>query len=161
MTVMENNHIKTLVKEVEICMFTTVDERGKVSSRPMATIHVDEDNNIWFFTNEFSEKIQEVSKDNAVNLIYSHPGKNTYINISGTCKIVVDRNAMKEFWNPMMKAWFPAGLDDPKLCLLKVMTSEAHYWNSSANKMVVFANMFKAIVKGEKYEEGETGSVKL
>lgn len=158
---MEPNNIQTLIKDVQVCMFTTVDESGKVSSRPMATAHVDDENNIWFFTNEFSEKIHEVSKDNAVNLIYAHPGKNTYIDVAGVCKIMIDRSVMKKHWNPMLKAWFPGGLDDPKLCMLKVVTKEAHYWNSSANKMVVFAGMFKAIVTGKKYEEGEIGKVKL
>ena len=64
-----------LAKEVNICMFTTLDDDGNISSRPMATINVDEEGNAWFFTNEFSEKIQEVSKDNVVNLIYAHPAK--------------------------------------------------------------------------------------
>ncbi|GAO42425.1 pyridoxamine 5'-phosphate oxidase family protein [Flavihumibacter petaseus] len=156
-----NTSIAAMIKDVGICMFTTVDEAGKVTSRPMATIHVDENNNIWFFTNEFSEKIHDVSRDNVVNLIYSHPGKNTYLDIHGTCKIIVDKSVMKTHWNPMMKAWFPAGLDDPKLCMLQVITQDAYYWNSSANRMVVFAGMFKAIVKGEKYAEGEAGKVKL
>ncbi len=154
-------NIQSMINDVQVCMFTTVDERGKVSSRPMATVHVDEENNIWFFTNEFSEKIQEVSKDNQVNLIYAHPGKNTYLNISGICRIVIDKRTMKAHWNPLMKAWFPGGLDDPKLCMLKVLTEEASYWNNSSSKMVVFAGMFKAIVKGEQYKEGETGTLKL
>lgn len=157
---MEPN-IQAMIKDVQVCMFTTVDEKGQVNSRPMATTHVDEDNNIWFFTNEFSEKIHEVSKDNQVNLIYAHPGKNTYLNISGVCKIVIDKRTMQQHWNPMMKAWFPGGLDDPKLCMLKVVTEDASYWNSSSNRMVVFAGMFKAIVKGERYEEGAMGKVKL
>jgi general stress protein 26 len=154
-------HLARMINEVNVCMFTTTDDKGRISSRPMGTVHIDDENNIFFFTNEYSEKIQEVSKDNAVNLIYAHPGKNIYINISGTCKIIIDKAKMKEFWNPLLKAWFPGGLDDPKLCLLKVVTEDAFYWNSSSNKMIVFANMLKAIVKGEKYEEGEMGKIKL
>jgi general stress protein 26 len=159
--VKEEINFSALVKDVNICMFTTIDDKGDISSRPMATIDIDEEGNIWFFTNEFSEKIHEVSKDNTVNLIYAHPGKNTYLNVKGTCKVVIDRAKMKELWNPMMKAWFPDGLDDAKLCLVRVMTQEAHYWNNTSNKMIVFANMLKAIVKGEKYEEGVTGKIKL
>lgn len=154
-------NLAKMINEVNVCMFTTTDDTGRISSRPMGTVQIDDDNNIWFFTNEYSEKIQEVSKDNSVNLIYAHPGKNIYINISGTCKIIIDKSKMTEFWNPLLKAWFPGGLDDPKLCLLKVVTEDAFYWNSSSNKMIVFANMLKAIVKGEKYAEGEMGKIKL
>jgi general stress protein 26 len=157
----EQINFKEWVKGIDICMFTTVDEKGDITSRPMATIDIDEDENVWFFTNEFTEKIHEVSKDNTVSLIYAHPGKNTYLNVKGTCKVVIDRSKMKELWNPMMKAWFPGGLDDAKLCLVKVITKEAQYWNNSSNKMVVLPNMLKAIVKGEKYDEGVTGKIKL
>jgi general stress protein 26 len=153
--------LNKMINEVNVCMFTTSDDHGKISSRPMGTVHVDDDANIWFFTNEFSEKIQEVSKDNSVHLIYAHPGKNIYVNIKGSCNIIIDKSKMKDLWNPLMKAWFPAGLDDPKLCLLKVVSEEAFYWNSSANKMIVFANMLKAIAKGEKYADGEMGKIKL
>ncbi|ULQ51880.1 pyridoxamine 5'-phosphate oxidase family protein [Flavihumibacter fluvii] len=153
--------LSKMIHEVDICMFTTTDDKGSIASRPMGTVHIDDEANIWFFTNEYSEKIQEVSKDNSVNLIYAHPGKNIYLNIKGSCKIIIDKSKMKEFWNPLMKAWFPGGLDDPKLCLLKVMTEEAYYWNSSSNKMIVFANMLKAIAKGEKYEDGVMGKMKL
>ena len=67
--------LKALVHEVNICMFTTLDENGNIMSRSMSTIDVDEEGNVWFFTNEFSEKIQDVSKDNLVNLVYAHPAK--------------------------------------------------------------------------------------
>jgi general stress protein 26 len=157
----DTQNLTKMINEVNVCMFTTTDEKGMISSRPMGTVHIDDASNIWFFTNEYSEKIQEVSRDNSVNLIYSHPGKNIYINIKGSCKIIIDKAKMKEFWNPLLKAWFPGGLDDPKLCLLKVVTEEAYYWNSSSSKMFVFANMLKAIVKGEKYDEGEMGKIKL
>src|SRR5215211_3545057 len=85
---------RDLVSKVTICMFTTVDDNHNIMSRPMATADVDEEGNAWFFTNEFSEKIQEVSKDNVVNLIYSHPAKNIYVNVKGTCSVIIDRKRM-------------------------------------------------------------------
>lgn len=153
--------LKELVKHGDICMFTTVDKESKIKSRPLTTADVDEDGNIWFFTNEFSEKIHDLSTDNSVNLIYSNSDKNTYLNIQGSCVVVVNREKNEQLWNPFLKAWFPNGLDDSKLCLLKVMTEEAFFWNSSSNKMVVAFNMLKAIVTKEKYDEGEQGELSL
>src|SRR3954467_8101652 len=118
--------IKDLVNDVNICMFTTLDEQHNMMSRPMFTASVDDEGNIWFFTNEFSEKIQEVSKDNIVNLIYAHPAKNIYVNVKGTCSLIIDRSRMEELWNNSMKNWFPEGLDDPKICLVKVSTETAY-----------------------------------
>src|SRR5215212_9757903 len=80
---------KKLVREVNVCMFTTISDDNDLFSRPMATIKVDDDGNAWFFTNEFSEKVHEISKDNSVYLIYSNPRNNTYVYVKGTCTVVV------------------------------------------------------------------------
>ncbi|HEY5825172.1 MAG TPA: pyridoxamine 5'-phosphate oxidase family protein [Cyclobacteriaceae bacterium] len=153
--------LRDLVNDVTVCMFTTVDDNGAVTTRPMTTIDCDEDGNLWFFTNEFGEKILEGCYDNNVYLIYSHPGKNTYFHVTGTSNVIVDRIKIEKLWKPILKAWFPQGIADPKLCLIKVITEEAKYWNSTSNKMVVFYNMVKAIAKKEKYEEGEVGTLNL
>jgi general stress protein 26 len=152
---------KELVHDVNICMFTTIDDHNQVFSRPMSTAKIDEDGNAWFFTNEFSEKIQEVSKDNTVYLIYSHPGKNVYVSVKGSCSVTVDKKKIEELWNPLFKAWFPGGKEDPKLCLVKVVTDEAHYWNSHSSSMVVYFKMLKAIANKEKYKEEDMGKLKL
>lgn len=144
-----------LVNSVHTCMFTTIDDNVQLFSRPMATVHVDDEGNAWFFTNEFSEKVQEISKDNTVYLIYSHPKLNTYVTVKGTCMVVLDRAKMKQMWKPSMKAWLPLGIDDPKLCLLKVMTEDAHYWNSTTGKMAVFFNRLKGREKLGSTKEGQ------
>ena len=113
---------KQLVSEVSTCMFTTIDDNVQLFSRPMATVKVDDEGNAWFFTNEFSEKVTDISKDNTVYLIYAHPKNNVYVTVKGSCTVMLDRSKMTELWKPSMKAWMPEGLDDPKLCLLKVIT---------------------------------------
>lgn len=152
---------RDLADQVNICMFTTLDNEHNVMSRPMWTAHIDADGNAWFFTNEFSEKIHEVSKDNIVNLIYAHPGKNIYVNVKGQCSIIIDRKKMEELWKSSMTKWFPEGLNDSKLCLIKVTTENAYYWNTHSSKMSLFFQMIKAMSKGENYKEEETGKLNL
>jgi general stress protein 26 len=153
--------LNKLVDEVKICMFATVNEDYTVYSRPMQTIQVDAEGNIWFFTNEYSGKVDDISKDNTVYLMYSHPGQSTYLHIKGQCSVVNDKQKIEELWSPMVKAWFPKGVDDPALSLLKVNTSEASYWDNSSSKFVVFFNIIKAIAKGEKHDDGEFGHLKI
>ena len=152
---------RDLVHEVNICMFTTIDDHGRLFSRPMSTAKIDDDGNAWFLTNEFSEKIQSVSRDNTVYLIYSHPGKNVYVTVKGTSAIILDKQKLEELWNPLMKAWFPKGKDDPKLCLVKIVTEVADYWNSNSGNMGVYFKMLKAIANREKYTEEDAGKLKL
>lgn len=153
--------IKDLVNEVNICMFTTMHNDGSLASRPMFTSTIDDEGNIWFFTNEFSEKINEVSKDNIVHLIYSHPVKNIYVNVKGTCSLVIDRKKMEELWDPKLKSWFAEGLEDPKICLIKVSTETAHFWNQASSKMGLVIQMIRSITKGDNYKESEKGLLDL
>jgi general stress protein 26 len=153
--------LNELVDEVKVCMFATVNEDYSVHSRPMQTIKVDSEGSIWFFTNEYSGKVDDISKDNTVYLMYSHPGQNTYLHIKGNCSVVNDHAKIEELWSPMVKAWFPKGVDDPALSLLKVDTSEAAYWDGAASKFVVFYEIVKAIVKGEKHSDGEFGELTI
>ena len=163
---MENNNqekllkIKELVAEVKIAMLCTRDD-NKFRSRPMSTAQFDDEGNIWFFTNEFSAKADEIEANHQVCLAYSSPSKNTYISINGTAVVVNDGTKMKELYNPILKAWFPEGLDDPKLALLKVIPEGAEYWDSSSSKMVILFGMAKAIIKGEKFDAGDHGKVSL
>ena len=94
---------KELVKDVSVCMFTTVDDHNNLYSRPMSTVNIDDEGNAWFFTNEFSETIQEVSKDNNVHLIYAHPAKNVYVTVKGSCTVILNRKKIDELWTPLVE----------------------------------------------------------
>jgi general stress protein 26 len=152
---------RDLVKDVTVCMFTTLDENHDLSSRPMFTSSVDDEGNVWFFTNEFSEKINEVSKDNLVHLIYSHPAKNIYVDVKGSCSLIIDKKKMEELWDPTLESWFPDGLKDAKLCLVKVATETAYFWNHSSSKMGLLFQMIRSITKGDQYKENEKGKLDL
>ncbi|HSU50512.1 MAG TPA: pyridoxamine 5'-phosphate oxidase family protein [Segetibacter sp.] len=152
--------LKDMVDEIKVCMFATVQEDYSLFSRPMQSVQVDEGGNIWFFTNEYSGKVDDISKENTVYLMYSHPGQNSYLHIKGKASVVNDKEKIKELWSPIVKAWFPKGIDDPALSLLRIETNEASYWDGASNKFVVFFNILKAIVKGEKHDQGEFGEIR-
>ncbi|MEX8548339.1 MAG: pyridoxamine 5'-phosphate oxidase family protein [Mucilaginibacter sp.] len=153
--------LKDKIEDVRIAMLVTVNQNHEIHARPMGTADVDAQGNIWFFTNEYSSKVDEVSHENKVVVTYSNPNNNTYLSIKGTASLVDDREKMKQLWNPIIKAFFPDGLDDPKLTLLKIDTQEAEYWDSNSSKMVVGFQMLKAAITGEKYDQGDHGKIQL
>lgn len=153
--------LKELVDDVRICMLATKNHKGLIASRPMTTISVEENGTIWFFTNEHSGKVDDQQEDNTVYLMYSDSDKQKYIHIRGASELILDRQKIKQYWNPILKAWFPEGLDDPKLCLLKIDVEEAQYWDSSSSKMIVFFEMVKSIVTRKPFSEGETGTLNI
>lgn len=153
--------LQKLSEEVNICMFLTKADNREEGCRPMATMKVDDDATIWFFTNDKSSKVDELMKDDEVHLVYSHPGKDSYINLWGTGEVLYDREKIKELWNPMLKAWFPDGIDDPNLCIIKVTPTEAYYWSSDGNKMIEFFKMAASIVTGKRLLDADEGKLSL
>ena len=151
--------LKGLLEGIDFTMLTTVAE-GKLHSRPMSTQELDENGDLWFFTNDDSRKIDEVNGDNRVNAAYSDPDNNTYVSVFGTATVVKDRAKMEELWNPIHKAWFPEGLDDPHICLLKVSVEEAEYWDAPSSKFVQIAGFVKALVTGTEADYGDHGTIR-
>ena len=149
-----------LIKDVEIAMLTTLDG-GVLRSRPMQTQDADFDGDLWFFTNSDTHKTEEIEKDNRVNAAYSSPTRNTYVSVSGTASLVSDREKIEELWNPILKAWFPKGLDDPTLILLKVSVEQAEYWDSTSSAVVKMVGFVKALVTGTPAGGGDHGKVNL
>lgn len=72
-----------------------------------------------------------------------------------------DKARAKELWNPIYKAWFPDGLDDPNLALIRVDVDQAEYWDSPNSKVVQLAGFVKAIVTGQRAEGGENEKINL
>jgi general stress protein 26 len=163
---MQNNReesiekLKSLIEDIDFGMLTTMDG-GKLRSRPMSTQEVQADGDLWFFTSDKTHKVDEIEADNRVNVAYSKPDDNVYVSVSGTATIVKDRAKIEELWNPVLKAWFPEGLDDPTLCLLKVSVEEAEYWDSPNSKIVQIAGFVKALVTGKAAQGGENEKISL
>ena len=150
--------LKELVESIGTCMFITNTSAG-ADVRPMATTKVDEAGALWFFTNINTPKVAELNNDHHVHLLYSHPGKDSYLDVRGTATVETSREKIKELWNPMVKAWFPDGVNDPEICLLKVEVDSAYYWDSGSSKMVSFFKIIASAVSGKQLLEGEEGTL--
>jgi len=78
----------------------------------------------------------------------AEPKHERYVSVSGRARLVRDPAKAKELWSPLLKAWFPGGLDDPRLALLRIGVDHAEYWDAKGNQMMVFASLVKAAVTG-------------
>lgn len=152
--------LKGLTEKIDFAMLTTI-AGGKLRSRPMSTQEFDQDGNIWFFTSDQTHKVDEIEADNRVSVAYSQPNDNVYVSVFGHAVLVKDRAKIEELWSPILKAWFPEGLDDPTLSLLKITVEEAEYWDSPNSKLVQIAGFVKALVTGKSADGGEYGKINL
>jgi general stress protein 26 len=150
-----------LLKDIKFAMFTTIDLDGSLYSRPMASQHQEFDGDLWFFSNRSSGKIRSIEKDQHVNLAYASPDDSRYVSVSGRAEIVKDHAKMEELWNPMFKAWFPEGLEDPELTLIRVRVESAEYWDSPSKMIVRLVGFAKSLVSGTSYNPGAHQKVQL
>lgn len=147
--------LKEKIKDVRFCMLTTTEADGSLRSRPMATSQAQDNGVLWFFTAKGSGKAAEIAHDAQVNLSYAEPDKQLYVSVSGMASVQDNKAKAKELWTPLLKAWFPQGLDDPNLGLLRVSIDHAEYWDAPSNKMVQLFGMLQAAVTGKPYDQGE------
>lgn len=153
--------LKEMAEGVRTCMFTTFSSGDEFGSRPMGTAKIEDDGSLWFYTNEYSLKSKEISKENNVLLAYSDPSNNTYLTVKGKAELVDDKVRKEAYFSPFVKAWFPDGVEDPRLILIKVTPEEAEYWDASSSKIVVLFSMLKAVVTGDTPDLGKHDTIKF
>ncbi|MDQ3683042.1 MAG: pyridoxamine 5'-phosphate oxidase family protein [Bacteroidota bacterium] len=152
---------KKLVEEIRTCMFITNSTSEHDHTRPMATIEVEDNGTLWFFTDIRSIKVEEVNMDKSVHLTYAHPGKESYLDVWARASVIIDKQQIKDKWSVIFKAWFPGGADDPNLGLLKLQPTECYYWDRETGKMIQFLKMAASIVSGQRLADGAEGKLIL
>jgi len=160
----QQDDIKTLadlIKETRIAIFSTVLPDGTIHSRPMGTQAEPFDGTAWFFTDVGSEKTHEIKNDQHVNVSYANPSANTYVCMIGKASVVHDRVKAKQLWTPFMKAWFPKGVEDPSLALIRVDVEQAEYWSGPSSTLVKIAGLAKALITGQRINPGKNEKIDL
>lgn len=141
--------VADLVNEIKFAMLTTEEPDGTLRSRPMSTMQMEANGDLWFFTSQSSPKIGEAAQHRQVNLSYARIDKQDYVSISGLSEVVRDKAKMAQLWTPWIKPWFPDGLDDPDLVLLRVRITEAEYWDAPGSTAKRLYGLAKGIVTGD------------
>jgi general stress protein 26 len=139
-----------LIKDIRIAMLTTIDDHGTLRSRPMAAQQVEFDGDLWFFTRARGGKSDEIGHDHRVNVSFAEPGKSRFVSVTGYGFLVRDEDKMRGLWSPLYRAYFPDGLDDPDLALLKVDVERAEFWDGPSGVVVHLFGFAKSVFNGGK-----------
>ncbi len=157
----EVKKLAELMKDIKFAMLTTVEIDGTLRSRPMATQEVEFDGDLWFFTAADAPKVDEVNEDHHVNVAFSDPSRNRYISVSGTASLTRDPEKIKELWKPAYKTFFPKGLEDPNLSLIKVVAESAEYWDSPGTSVGRAFSFLKAYATKDPSALGDHAKIQL
>jgi general stress protein 26 len=138
-----------------VAMLTTVDADGAMRSRPMWTQGDGFDGSLWFFISDRAPAVEAIAKNSRICLSYAAPENDLYVSIVGRGALVDDTAKVKELWNVYAEAWFPEGVDDPHLRLLRVDVEEAELWEDKKPKVLQFAEVVLGAVTGKVPKSGE------
>jgi general stress protein 26 len=154
--------LRELVKDIDFCMLTTVDEGGDLHSRPMSSNgDIDQNGDIWFFTNSSSHKVSEIARLPKVNVSFADPDNQRYVSVSGSGELIRDQKKIEELWRPEFKIWFPKGKEDPEIALLRVSLEKAEYWDSPSSTIGYALSFVSSIVTGKQPDMGENKKIDL
>lgn len=153
--------IAELIQKAKIAMLITTTSKGWLRSRPMGTQRDSFDGNLWFFTHASEPKSQEIKRHPQVNVSFANPDDNEYVSLSGRASLVHDRTKMEQLWQKPLKTWFPKGLDDPDLALLKVEVEHAEYWDQNGGLIEIAVGFIKSQVTGAESTAGYGTKVEL
>ena len=154
-----------LIQDIEIAMFTTRRADGRLVSRPMATQARSPGANLWFATDITTDKLDELENDAQVNVAYFNVKSMEYVSVSGTARVVQDRDKIRELYRPDWKAWFPGDdeksgtPDDPRITLIGVDAESATYLKVDKPKPVVLFEVARGMITGKTPDIGETRHV--
>lgn len=138
--------VKELVEDIDFTMLTTVDDDGHLVSRPMSTRQMDDAGDIWFFTSEDTEKVDEARAHRDVGLSYCDAKGMRYVSVAGVASVVHDAAKMDELYTASLDIWFENGLDTPGIVLLKVTPTVTEFWEPAKGKIAMAAGMLRSLV---------------
>lgn len=157
----ENGRAKLaeLLESSPITMFTTVDEAGRLISRPMAHQQVDDDADLWFFAKRTSRLATHIARDPHVNVTVS--SGSAWVSVDGEAIVVNDIAIKKDLWNVQVEAWLPEGPESAEALLIKVSPDTGEYWNSPGSRISTALSFVKAKLTNKPLDLGEHDTVDL
>jgi len=148
----------SFAEKQKFCMMTTrIADSGLLVSRCMA-LAAKEGNGIdmLFHANSESGKTDDLKSDSDINLAFLN-SSGEWASISGRADIVIDRETVKKYYSPALKAWIgdlgdgkhDGGPDDPRIIIIKVKAATAQYAISKRTTVGGLVELAKGVATGE------------
>lgn len=154
--------VRALLKSFRTAMMVTNDG-GSLHTRPMGVQGDAAEFNgaLWFFTDRDSRKVRELEQDPRMSLIFQSDGDSAYMHLFGQARVIEDKKKMKDLFTPLLKTWFPKGLEDPRMTLIRFEADRGDFWDSPGGMLQVLGAFTKAVITGHRGQGGEMGEVSL
>jgi len=138
-------------------MTTRQASSGMLMSRCMAMATKENGIDMLFHTNTETGKTDELVSDPHVNLAFLKSSTGEWASISGVASIETDRERVRKYYTPSLKAWVgdlgdkvhDGGPEDPRLAVIKVHAKTATYALQKGNAISRKVEVAKGAVTGQ------------
>lgn len=155
---LEVKKLGELIKNIKIAMLTTVREDQSLHSSPLLTQETDFDGSLWFLISRNSQKCADLRKNPHVCISYASGSR--YISVSGVAEFENDLVKVQQLWHRSYQSWFPQGILDPTIQILKVKVEKAEFWEGHSLPVTSLLE-FMSIATGGHIKTGDHGELNL
>lgn len=154
--------IRELLKQFPIAFMVTAQDHAVVA-RPIGVVgdHAAFDGSLWFITDRRSRKVQAIQSGATTALLFQNDREGAYLHLTGRAEVVEDAAKLKELYTPVQRTWFPDGLDDPHMTLLRFDADSANYWDGHASMLRLAVAFAKSVVTGAPGASGKAGIAEI
>jgi general stress protein 26 len=154
--------IRDLVETSRTCFFCTSLDAGPSSpSRPMGVEQIDDTGNLWFLSSSDSHKNQQLTNDSKVKLYFQGSSHSDFLELTGIATLSRDKAKIKELWKPIMKTWFTAGIDDPRITVIRFQPTDGYYWDTKHGPFVAGIKMMIGATLGRTMDDSIQGRLQV
>jgi general stress protein 26 len=154
--------IKAIVKKAQSCFFcTALTAPGSIGARPMSVQQVDDAGNLWFLSADDSHKNAELERDPSVTLYFQGSPHSDFLVLHGRATLSRDKAKIKELWEFVVKTWFTAGVDDPRITVIKVAPTNGYYWDTKHGTAVAGVKMLIGAAIGKTLDDSIEGELRV
>lgn len=152
--------IRSVVKETQTCFFCTrVGGGASDGVRPMSVQRVDANGDVWFLSAVDSHKNVELSRDDAVTLLFQGTEHSDFLALTGPATVTQERDVIRGLWTPLARTWFTGGVDDPRISAICVHPRTGYYWDNQHGNVVAGIKMLVGAALGKTFDDSIQGRV--
>ena len=144
-----------LIDGIETAMLTTRRPDGSLHARAMSTQRRTAGSDLWFMSNWFSDKLDEMAVDPHVNVSYYRDRTREWVSVSGRAIISRDKNLIRGLYQPDWKMWLgdeggerDGSPTDPRIALIMVEADSVTYSKKDRPTPVILFSLVKGMITG-------------
>ena len=152
--------IRQIAKSARICLLGTSEGHLPLEVRPMTVQDVDAVGNFWFLGARSSFQTRQIGRHPQAQLMVSNPDASEFLSLQGRAFVTDSRPLKEKYWNALALSWFPGGVDDPELTVIRFQPESGHYWDTAFGKAVTLLQVAISSLTGHPLAIGVQGEVR-